>query len=446
MESWPESARRYVSGLERVLGQLVGSVREGEEAVREAKRQAVPFRRPASKRTTKRGKPGRKGGHAVQRRAIPPTVDEEVVAAAPDTCACGGTDIVEAGSYEQLQEDLEVRRVTRKLTVFVGRCTTCGKTCEDRHPLQTSKARGAAAHQLGPTAMALATQLHYQEGVPFERIASIFGELGLPVAKATLVRGTQRIAKRGEPAFEGLLQQILREEVLHVDETSWSVDGKPCYLWVLSGAKGTVYFVRETRSGDEIADFLEDFAGVIVTDGHAGYDALAQKLLRALCLLHLRRNMKSLEAKNVARGKALARDLTWWLDAAITLVGQRSELSEEFFVQQARDLEEQFFEILSVRTSSPSNIRMVSRMLKWQDAILRSLRDPRVPATNNQAERRIRPAVVLRKRGGCNRSARGARTFERLASIAVTLRQQRRSFMEWIASLLVSPTPPPLFA
>jgi transposase len=215
---------------------------------------------------------------------------------------------------------------------------------------------------------------------------------------------------------------------------------------VFSGAKGTVYFVRETRSGDEIADFLEDFAGVIVTDGHAGYDALAQKLLRALCLLHLRRNMKCLEAKNVARGKALARDLTWWLDAAITLVGQRSELSEEFFVQQARDLEEQFFEILSVRTSSPSNIRMVSRMLKWQDAISSSLRDPRVPATNNQAERRIRPAVVLRKRGGCNRSERGARTFERLASIAVTLRQQGRSFMGWIASLLVSPTPPPLFA
>jgi hypothetical protein len=104
VESWPESARRYVSGLERVLGQLLESVRVGEEAVREAKRQAVPFRRPASKRATKRGKPGRKGGHAVQRRAIPPAIDEEVVAAAPDTCACGGTDIVEAGSYEQLHD------------------------------------------------------------------------------------------------------------------------------------------------------------------------------------------------------------------------------------------------------------------------------------------------------------------------------------------------------
>jgi hypothetical protein len=62
------------------------------------------------------------------------------------------------------------------------------------------------------------------------------------------------------------------------------------------------------------------------------------------------------------------------------------------------------------------------------------------------AERQIRPAVVRRKRGGCNRSTRAARTFERLASIAATLRQPQRSFMGWVAELLKSPTPSPIFA
>jgi hypothetical protein len=87
---------------------------------------------------------------------------------------------------------------------------------------------------------------------------------------------------------------------------------------------------------------------------------------------------------------------------------------------------------------------MIARRLEWQDAVLMCLRHPRVPATNNAAERQIRPAVVLRKRGGCNRSERGARTFERLASIAESLRQHGRDFANWIVTLLRSPNPIPL--
>lgn len=442
----PAEVVAYVRAVDELLRKLLGHVEEQDKALREAKRQATPFRRQENAKKRQRNKPGRKGGHSAERRAVPQTVDEEVTASLPDACACGCADVVETGTYEQLQEDFQILRVTRRITVHVGRCTACGKTCEGEHPFKTSKARGAAAHQIGPTAMALATQLHYQEGVPFEKVASIFGEMGLPVAKATLVRGTQRIGVRAKPALEDLKAALLQEGVLHIDETGWSLEGAPCYLWVISGSETTVYFIRETRSGDEVADFLADFAGVLVTDGHAGYDELGKKLLRALCLLHLRRNMKSLEDKVKGRSKALARDLTWWLDEAITLVGQRDELEPSFFTRRAADLEQQFFEIISVESTAPANIRMIERMTRWQDAVLRCLRKPGVPATNNHAERQIRPAVVLRKRGGCNRSDRGARTFECLASITATLRQQGQSVLRWLVTLLTSPQPPPLHA
>src|SRR5690606_30161442 len=240
--SWPESARAYVALLEETLRQIISVVEEHDQALREAKRQATPFRRRESARAKKgKGKgPGRKGGHSAQRRAAPPKVDEEVAASIPSACACGCTEVVEVGSYEQLQEDFEIVRVTRRITVHVGCCAACGKTCEGEHPFKTSKARGAAAHHIGPKAMALATQLHYQEGVPFEKVANIFGELGLPVAKATLVRGTQRIGMRADPAFEELKAALVNEKVLHIDETGWSLNGEPCYLWVISGATATV--------------------------------------------------------------------------------------------------------------------------------------------------------------------------------------------------------------
>jgi transposase len=294
--------------------------------------------------------------------------------------------------------------------------------------------------------LALAAHLHYQQGVPFEKLSAIFDQLGLVVSKAALVRAMHRMANRAEQPFQELLHKVLEHEVLHIDETGWSIDGEPHYLWVLTGCDATVYFVRRTRSGDEVADFLEDFKGVLVTDGHHGYDAIGKRLLRALCLLHLKRNFEKLEQKTQRRGKALARDLLWWVDEAIAVVALRREnvLDDDEFEDMAGDLERQFFEILDTKPSNATNARMVNRLLTWQDAVLRCLRIPGVPSTNNHAERQIRPGVVMRKRGGCNRSERGARTFERLASIAATRAQHGLSLIEWFTQLLCSPVSVPI--
>lgn len=444
----PAEVVAYVRAVDEILRKFVAHIELQEKSLREAKRSATPFRRDESKRTKKeaRKKPGRKGGHTASRRAEPEHIDVHVDAALPEGCDCPGCggQVVQADTYDQIQEDIRIERVVTKLTIHVGRCENCGKSVEGRHPFQTSTARGAAGHQMGPTALALAAQLHYQQGVPFAKIAQLLGQVGLPVSASTLVRAMHRIADKGKAAFDELFTRVIEADVIHIDETGWSVDGEPHYLWVLTDEVTTVYFVRRTRSGDEIADFLADFAGVFVTDGHAGYDKLGEKLLRALCHLHLKRNMKALEAKVPGRAKALARDLQWWLEGSIALVGARNEMAPDAFARQAADLEAQYFEILNFKSSYPANERMIARLLKWQDAILRCLRDSRVPATNNRAERQIRPAVVVRKRGGCNNSQRGARTFERLASIAETLRGHSQCFMDWVIHALRSPVPIPL--
>jgi hypothetical protein len=47
-----------------------------------------------------------------------------------------------------------------RFRVHVGRCRRCGHRVRGRHPRQTSNAVGSAASQLGPRAVALATQLN----------------------------------------------------------------------------------------------------------------------------------------------------------------------------------------------------------------------------------------------------------------------------------------------
>jgi transposase len=442
MEALPDAVRKYIESNEAAIKQLMDLVEKLGEKIqkveRESKRQATPFRRDDKKKKKKRKKPGRKGGHSQQRRNVPEHIDETCTAEHPHTCPCGGT-VHTQDSYEQIQEDIETFVIVRQFIVKIGQCEMCGKTFEGRHPIQTSEARGNANHHIGPKALAIAAHLHFGQGVPFDKVREHLAHLGLNVSTATLVRAMERIANRCETTFWLLMKRVLEQDVLHIDETGWSIDGAPCYLWVISGSEATIYFVRKTRSSDEVADFLADFSGVLVTDGAKAYDKLGKKLLRALCLLHLKRNAKSLLQQQTGGAVIFPRALIKWLAKAIELVGQREKITPEKYQRRVRRLENKFAKILKTQAINPQNAKMIERLRTWQDAILRCLRDSRVPATNNHGEHQIRPGVVIRKRGGCNRSEKGARNFEIITSILVSCRQMKIDFVEWLVNKLRQP-------
>ena len=65
--------------------------------------------------------------------------------------------------------------------------------------------------------------------------------------------------------------------------------------------------------------------------------------------------------------------------------------------------------------------------------------DPRVPATNNEAERSLRPAVTARKISGGTRSAAGSDTKMTLASVFGTWRVRGLNPFEQCLQLLSAP-------
>ena len=72
---------------------------------------------------------------------------------------------------------------------------------------------------------------------------------------------------------------------------------------------------------------------------------------------------------------------------------------------------------------SPSR-RLVNRLLRRREEVLRFLSDLSVPFTNNGAERDLRMIKVQQKIGGCFRSEDGARAFCRVRSYLSTARKQ----------------------
>ena len=71
--------------------------------------------------------------------------------------------------------------------------------------------------------------------------------------------------------------------------------------------------------------------------------------------------------------------------------------------------------------------RFAAHLASQFPAIFTFLRDPSVDATNWRAEQAIRPAVVIRKVCGGNRTRKGADTQQVLSSVVRTARQRNRA-------------------
>jgi transposase len=153
---------------------------EVEALRRAAKRQAAPFSRGDPKPNPKRA--GRKSGAAHGRHAHrqpPERVDQVVTVGLPESCpGCGGELVLERVAPQYVEELPEPRPLAIRYEVHVGRCRSCGRRVQPRHPAQTSNALGAAGAQLGPRVVALASWLSKSLGLSAGKIARLLDQLG----------------------------------------------------------------------------------------------------------------------------------------------------------------------------------------------------------------------------------------------------------------------------
>jgi hypothetical protein len=100
-------------------------------------------------------------------------------------------------------------------------------------------------------------------------------------------------------------------------------------------------------------------------------------------------------------------------------------------------LEARLDELIDVKRklTDPDNARFAKRLRKHRPHILRFLYVDELDATNNLAERQLRPAVITRKTNGCNRTEEGAQTHAILGSVLATCRQQAIPILEYLIKL-----------
>jgi transposase len=168
--------------------------------------------------------------------------------------------------------------IYRQFDIHVGRCDGCGRTVQGRDGLQTSAACGAAASQLGPNVHAAFTILNKQLGLSHGKsvklLSTLFEELSL--ARATSIRSIRRTARRCQPAYQILRQELRGASEVAPDETGWRVGGRNAWLHAFVSSRSTCYVIDPTRGCKPAKQLLGlDWPGTLVQDAWSVYDCFS---------------------------------------------------------------------------------------------------------------------------------------------------------------------------
>ena len=436
----PEALLRIVRDQAKMIAELRAKIeklkkdnddfqRRLMEASRGAKRQAAPFRLEDAKRKKEPKKPGRKGGHRGVYREIPAHIDETISVPLPCCPQCGGG-VSALTTLKQYIEDIPpVRPYVTRLVTQQGVCADCGAV-RSTHPLQVSIASGAAATHLGPNALGVALELTRRHGLTTRKACAVLKELfGLRLSPGGLIKASHRMAGKLQGRFDALCDRVQNSAVIHADETSWWVGGPKWWLWVFTNADRTLYRVRKSRGREVIYETLgSEYSGVLVSDCLSIYDGVCDTQQK--CYAHHLKAISQAIEQHPREGEGFLRDLKILLTAAMALKKAQPWLPAAAAAHARRSLEDNAEKMLGPPRKDPVEEAIANRLRKQQDHLFTFLDHPRVDATNNLAERQLRPAVIARKLSCGNRTEAGARTWEILASLAATATQSGQSFRD----------------
>ena len=356
----------------------------------------------------------------------------------PACCPHCGEEVDLERWAEQFQTELpQVAPVVTRFRVGVGRCRSCERRVQGRHPEQVSDALGAAASQVGPRAMAWGAWLHYSLGLSFGKCSQLLGRLGIGVSPGAIASASASTGTDLVPTHNAIKAHVGSAPAVTMDETGWRIAGAGAWLWVAATDDATVYDVAHDRDFDAATNLVPaDYAGTVVRDGWVVYNSY-EKATHQTCIAHLLRRCHEMieDSPAWARGTPrLVRDLL--LDAL-----DARDLDAPGRARAVVDIGERFDLLFEQAHPHDANRRLIKHLRHERHALFTFLATDGVDATNWRGEQGIRPAVVNRKVWGGNRSDAGAETQGRLMTFLRTAHQQGADAITLLVDLTRAPNP-----
>ena len=143
----------------------------------------------------------------------------------------------------------------------------------------------------------------YADGLPLYRIEKELARVGVDIQRTTLANWMIKTAELLSPIYQAMRRALLKEPVIHGDETTLQVLKEPdkkaqskSYLWAYSSPEHSLtpvvlFEYQPGRAHTYPKVFLDGYAGTIMTDGYSAWRML-DNMTHLGCWAHARRKFK----------------------------------------------------------------------------------------------------------------------------------------------------------
>jgi transposase len=283
----------------------------------------------------------------------------------------------------------------------------------------------------GPQLAALAVYLLVYQHVPVERAAELIADVtGAQPSTGWIASQLVKAAGLVDVPNKLIMALLIFASVLHADETATNVAGAKSWLHVACTDKLALFTLApRSKAGAALGGALPNVAG-----GTMVHDALwlyrgFPEADHQLCVAHVVRELTACDER--FPGQIWAPQIRWTLAEMIKEADRaRAGARDHVPPDRLRRLEIYYDSAVTVglghhpvnpltdKQSKETNLLL--RLTVHKHDYLRFTRDLAVSATNNQAERDLRPVKTQLKISGCHASKAGAENWLAVRSYLVT--------------------------
>ena len=276
----------------------------------------------------------------------------------------------------------------------------------------------------GPGLLAHVLTAKYCDHLPLYRQAGIYGREGVELDRSLLADWVGKAAWLVRPLIEAIGAHVLAAERLHADDTPVPVLApgsgrtKTGRLWVYlrderpyggSDPPAVLYRYSPDRKGEHPREHLKSFKGFLQADGYAGFNELYETrdersppAVEVACWAHARRKLYDVfEANGSPIAKEALDRMSRIFEIERAISGRPPAERRHIRQEKTRPIVDELATFLEVSLAKlPGKGQLAGAIryarLRWT-ALTRFLQDGRLEATNNAAERAIRPLALGRK-------------------------------------------------
>ena len=396
----------------------------------------------------KRGAQGGHKGKNLKIVAMPDKIEQLL----PTHCICCNKSLKKNNSLKYEKRQLfDLPNVKMQVVEYQAHSIEC-KKCHTINKAEFPKNINATT-QYGNNLKSFVSYLNSYQMLPYERIAETIEDLTSHKMSVGTIYNFLNTHYDKLEAFETTLKQsLIKETVLHSDETGINIKAKLHWIHVASSSVMTYYMLHQKRGRVAIDDMnvIPSYQGILVHDHWTPYNKYTN-CSHSYCNAHILRELNDITEKE---------DVLWSEDMHSLLINmniavrkakdnakkaltntqiQKFTLNYEKIIKSAENYYPPPNNMLKKVRGRPKHKKgknLLDRLSKYQIEHLRFLNDFKVPFTNNLAERDLRMIKVKEKISGSFASFKGGEMFCRIRSYISTLKKNNIAVLQGLQNAL----------